>query len=105
VRSEVKKIDLATAVSLVRREILEAVAAADDEQLRFPVGEITLTFQVGITTSAKTEGKAKLWVLELGAEGGYSRETVQTVAVTLQPPVDAEGRPVKVADRAPQRPN
>jgi hypothetical protein len=101
----VKKIDLSTAVELVRRELHAAVAAGDGEQLRFPVGEITLTFQVGITTSASATGGVKLWVLELGAEGDYSRETIQTVTVTLQPPVDTHGRPVKVADRADRRPD
>ncbi|MFE2101665.1 trypco2 family protein, partial [Streptomyces sp. NPDC059468] len=44
-------------------------------------------------------GKVKFWVLELGAESGYGRETVQTVTLQLGPPVGRDGESVLVTSR------
>lgn len=45
------KIALADAVALIRQELLQAMAMPDAGRLRFPVGQITLSFQVGLTRS------------------------------------------------------
>ena len=38
----------------------------------------------------------KFWVVELGAEGSYTQESIQKVVVTLEPPIDRRGQPVRI---------
>jgi hypothetical protein len=99
-----RKISLAEAIAEVRRAIIESIEVGEDEQIRFPVGPVSLSFQCGLTTSGTTSGGVKLWVLELGTDGSYARETVQTITVTLEPPVGRDGRPIRVAGQSPQQP-
>jgi hypothetical protein len=65
---------------------------------------VQLEFHVGVKRSADAKGGVKFWVLELGGGGGYARETVQKVIVTLGAPVDRAGEPVRVADSSASRP-
>jgi hypothetical protein len=101
----VAKIALSQAVALVRKELLDALTAPNASGLRFPVGQITLSLQIGLTTSATGSAGMDLWVLELGAEGSYAKETVQTVSIVLEPPVTAEGEGIKIASRSEVLPN
>ncbi len=98
------QIGLVEAIAQVRRELAQAVTAGVDAGIQFPVGAVTLEFQVGVTRSVEASGGVKVWVLELGAAGEYAKETVHTLTVELQSPVDAQGRPIKVAARSDQRP-
>lgn len=97
------RLSLATAIAEVRRELRQAMDEADPD-FAFPVGQVTLSFQVGVTTSGSGSGKVKVWVLELGAEGSYARETIQTVAVVLEPPVDTAGNRLRVASERGELP-
>lgn len=98
------KVALADAVALVRQELLRAMATSDTTGLRFPVGQITLTFQVGLTRSGTGSAGLQLWVFELGAEGSVASETIQTVTVVLDPPVTRDGEGVKVHSSTAQLP-
>ncbi|GAB2781836.1 trypco2 family protein [Amycolatopsis magusensis] len=89
-------LELAATVAALRRELLDAAVAAEDESVLFPVGEITVEFQVTVTREAEANAGVKFWVLEAGAAGSVARERVHTVTVTLAPPVDRTGEPVKV---------
>jgi hypothetical protein len=92
-------IGLADALELLRGELAEAQEQAADHDIQFPIEKLTVEFKVGVTRSV--DGKAGFKVPFLGAElggaGGLSREGTQTVTLVLGPPVDSEGRPVKVA--------
>lgn len=99
-----RNITLAEAIAEVRRAIVEAIEAGENEQIRFPVGPVSLSFQCGMTTSGTASGGVKLWVLELGTDGSYAKETVQTITVTLEPPVGPDGQPIRVAGHSAQQP-
>ncbi|WP_141584446.1 trypco2 family protein [Actinomadura sp. WMMA1423] len=90
------ELGLAESIAALRDELLEALEAGRGSELGFGVGQIQLEFHVGVTRQGGASGKAKFWVLELGGDGSYRREEIQRVTVTLEPPVDADGRPVKV---------
>ncbi|MEV7122614.1 trypco2 family protein [Kitasatospora griseola] len=90
------RIGLTEAVAALQQELALAARAAMDNDLRFPVEGVTLEFQVAVTVDSQAGGKAKFWVLELGADAGYSRETVQTVTLKLGAPVQADGESVLV---------
>jgi hypothetical protein len=92
-----KQISLAETIAAVRAELAQAVQQGAGEDIQFPVGEVTLQFQVGVTRSAEGTAGVNVWVLELGGTGTYARESVQAVTVVLQPPVDPDGNPVKVS--------
>lgn len=99
-----QNIGLADAIDRVRRELADAVANAAGEDIHFPVGQVTLEFQVGLTRSASGSAGVNVWVVELGTEGEYAKESVQTVTVVLEPPVSADGRPVRVVARSDAEP-
>jgi hypothetical protein len=104
VRMAEVKIPLAQTIEAVRRELAESVRSAASKEIQFPVGDVTLEFQVGVTKSGEGSGGVNVWVFEVGASGSYSREHLQTVTITLGGPVDRQGRPIKVASDLPDKP-
>ncbi|MEV0565218.1 trypco2 family protein [Dactylosporangium sp. NPDC050588] len=98
------KIGLVETLDQIRRELSEAALAAQGADVQFPVGQVTLELQVGVTRSGEANAGVNVWVLGLGASGQYSKESVHTITVVLDPPVDAQGRPIKVAAAATARP-
>jgi hypothetical protein len=98
------KIGLPEAIEAVRAELRRAVVQGEDQDIQFSVGEVQLEFQVGVTREGTVDGKFNVWVLELGAGGSYAKESVQTVTLTLEPPVDAQGQPIKVRRRSAVKP-
>jgi hypothetical protein len=103
-RAAVAEIGLRETIDALRAELTAARAEAADAEVQFPVAGVQLEFHVGVTRSAEGKGGVKFWVLELGGGGSYARETIQKVVVTLGPPVDRAGVPVKVADPSTVRP-
>lgn len=91
------QIGLVDVVQALRAELARASELATDQAVQFPVGQITLEFQVGVTRNAEANGGIRFWVLELGASAGVAKESVQTVTIVLEPPVDAHGMPIKVS--------
>jgi Trypsin-co-occurring domain 2 len=100
----VDKIGLPETIEAVRAELRNAIAQAEGQELQFPVGGVQLEFQVGITREASGEGRLKVWVLELGAGVSYARESLQKVTITLDAPVDADGKSVRVIRRSHNKP-
>jgi hypothetical protein len=90
------ELGLAETIAALRGELVEAIEAADDADFGFDVGQIQLEFHVGVTRQGGGSGKVKFWVVELGGDGSYRREEIQRVTVTLEAPLDRDGRPVKV---------
>jgi Trypsin-co-occurring domain 2 len=98
------KIGLPETIEALRAELRQAVAEGQDQDIQFPVGEVQLEFQVGITREGNVDGKLNVWVLELGVGGSYAKESVQTVTLTLESPVDAQGQPIKIRRRSAEKP-
>jgi hypothetical protein len=98
------QIGLVDVVQALRSELARASAQAADADIRFPVGQITLEFQVGVTRSAEAQGGIRFWVLELGTAAGVATESVQKVTIVLEPPVDAYGQPIKVTSAETEKP-
>ncbi|SRR5258708_5297489 len=99
-----EKIGLAEVIDALRSELAVAVKKAQGQEIQFPIGSVQPEFQVGVTWDAEARAGVKFWVLELGASGNYANETVQKVTLSLEAPVDAEGRAVKVTRRLQQKP-
>jgi hypothetical protein len=96
---------LADALELLRAELATAQAEAAGKDIQFPIETLTVELKAGVTRSKS--GKAGFRIpfagAELGGSAGTDRETLQTITVVLGPPVDREGRPVKVARSSEQR--
>lgn len=97
--AEPEGIGLSEALEVLRAELAEAREKAAGHDVQFPIESLTVELKVGITRSVdgKAGFKVPLLGAELGASGQASREGTQTVTLVLGPPVDREGRPVKVA--------
>lgn len=99
-----ERIGLTDTIAALRSELAAAIAAAADEDVQFPVGHVELEFHVGVTKTADTRAGVKFWVVELGGGGQYAAESIQNVKVTLEPPVDRQGNPVKVTRDLDEKP-
>lgn len=98
-------LDLASAVAALRMELLEAMASSDPEiGVHFPVGEIVLTFQVVAGRQGDARAGVKFWVVEASTGGTLSKQETHTVTVTLKPPVDDDGQPIKINRKHAQLP-
>lgn len=98
------ELGLSEAIEEVREELRRAMISGAGEEIQFPVGQVTLEFQVGMRKTADGTGKIKVWVVEAGASAKVEHDDVQKVTVILQPPVDASGNPIKVAGGSQVRP-
>ncbi|MFC8350351.1 trypco2 family protein [Streptomyces sp. NPDC057280] len=98
------ELGLAEAVETIRDELRLAIAGAASD-IQFPVGQVTLEFQVGLKKTAEADGKVKVWVLQFGAGGKVEHDAVQKVTIVLEPPVDTNGDPIKVSSGSQSKPN
>ncbi|MFI1395800.1 trypco2 family protein [Streptomyces sp. NPDC020681] len=87
---------LAETVEALRAELARAAAAGAGSGFQFPLTGVQLEFHVAVTRTAEGSAGVKFWVVELGGAGGYAREEIQTVTVTLGAPVGPDGLPVKI---------
>lgn len=90
------RIGLPETIEALRAELREAIRQGQNEAVQFPVGGVQLEFQVGVTRESSADGKLKVWVVELGVSGTYTRESLHKLTITFDPPVDASGHPIKV---------
>lgn len=93
---------LASAIGVLRDELLSARAAAAGSDIQLPIESMTIELHVVATKSA--DGRVGFTVPVLGLElhGGGGREHVseQTVTVVFGGPVNRNGQPVKVASNS-----
>ncbi|MCT9081979.1 trypco2 family protein [Streptomyces fulvoviolaceus] len=80
-----EELELATAVQLVRDELLRASAAAAHENLRFEVGPIGMEFTVELRRDVTVKTGFKAWVVSADAEGKAGRTRTHKVSLTLVP--------------------
>ncbi|WP_432979457.1 trypco2 family protein [Dactylosporangium sp. CA-233914] len=98
------EIGLVEAIAKVRAELADAVAQAANESVQFPVGAVTIEFQVGVTKDGGANGGVRLWVLQLGGTTKYAKETVQTIRVELGAPVGPDGERILVNSQLAAKP-
>jgi hypothetical protein len=97
-------LDLAETIDALRQELAAAMAKGQGQAIQFPVGPAQLEVQLGVRKDATARGGVRFYVFELGADAGYSRETMQKLTLTLEAPVDETGQPIKVARRTDEKP-
>jgi Trypsin-co-occurring domain 2 len=90
-------LELAVAVATVRAELAKAAAAAQDEEIQFEVGEVTMEFAVEIRADASAKAGFTAWVITVGGEAGTGRTNSHRVTVSLNPHY-ANGERVNVSD-------
>jgi hypothetical protein len=92
-------VGLDEALAALRADLAAAQAEAAGSDLQFPVQSVTVELTVAVTESVDGKAGFRVPVLgaELGASGGREAASTQKLTVTLGPPADALGRPVKVA--------
>ena len=99
-----EQLELAETVEALRAELARAAAAGAGAGFQFPVAGVQLEFHVAVTKSGEGKAGVRFYVVELGGAGGYAREEIQRVTVTLGAPVDQNGNPVKIYRGSAQKP-
>jgi hypothetical protein len=95
------EIGLVDAIASLREELAAAADKGKNQDIQFPVGNIDLEFQVGVTRDVRAGGKLRFWVLELGTDAGYAAETVQKVKISLGA-VNAQNETLRIRRRTEQ---
>lgn len=82
---EDQEIGLAAALGAIRRELSQAVAAADAEgdTVRLTVTSLELELQTTLTRAADAEGGIRVYVISAGAKASETRSDVQTLRLQL----------------------
>ena len=89
-------------IDQLREELLALTETVKGEELSFAVESVDVELHVGVTKEATGGAKAKLWVLELGAEGKYGTERTQTIKLTLKPRLKGADGETETRNPAPQ---
>jgi Trypsin-co-occurring domain 2 len=91
-------IGLAGALQALRADIAVAQEEAKAAGLTFPVTSVTVELKA--TVSRQVDGKAGFRIplvnAELGGQGGWKSEMLQTITVVLGSPATGDGVPVRV---------
>ncbi|GIG91175.1 hypothetical protein Pen02_61110 [Plantactinospora endophytica] len=100
-----QKIGLAAALGAIRRELAEAMEAAEAEggPVRLGVSSLELELQTTLTRAGDVEGGIKVYVISAGARASESRSDVQTLRIQLDART-AGGDPVQTNDRVRRPP-
>lgn len=99
-----EKLQLAETMEALRAELARAAEAGAESGLQFPVTGVQLEFHVGITRSGEGNAGVRFWVVELGGSGSYTQEEIQTVTITLGPPLDHNGESVRIHQSTADKP-
>lgn len=78
-------IELAEMIEQLRRELTTAMAAGQDEELRFALGPVELEAAVVVERSGTAGTKIRFWVVEAAADGRKAATTTHRVTLTLEP--------------------
>lgn len=96
-------IELAEMIAQLRGELAAAMAAAEDEELRFELGPVQLEAEFAVQRSAGADGRIRFWVVEAGASGQQATGTTHRVTLSLEPRVrGSDQRPWVSGDQAPR---
>jgi len=79
------RIPLAGVIGALRAELLEAVRAGENEDIRFALGTVDLEFHVAVEKKHEGSGGIKFWIMSVGVGGSSSIAETQTVKLSLTP--------------------
>ena len=96
-------IGLADAIAELRKELSQALAAGEGEEVRFKLGEVELEFNLEVKREGGAGGGVRFWVVSLEAKGGLARATQHRIKLKLQPE-GAGGEELRVRDQPPREP-
>ncbi|WP_220451572.1 MULTISPECIES: trypco2 family protein [Streptomyces] len=98
-------IGLAAALGAIRRELAQAMDAAETEggPVRLSVSSLELELQTTLTRSGGVNGGIKVHVISAGAQRTQGRSDVQTLRLQLDART-LDDEPVKTADTLSRRP-
>ncbi len=97
-------VELDEALEILRRQLASAHLRAAGTDFQFPVETVTVELKVAVTRSADGKAGFRVPILgaELGGSGSWAAESIQTVTLTLGPPVNRDGTPQRVASQSDQ---
>jgi hypothetical protein len=87
------RIGLKETIENLRSELSKSIVAAEDESLRFRVGEVTLELQLEVERATCGSGGIQFWVVSLSGEASKASTFTHKLSLSLTP-VTADGRPV-----------
>ncbi len=98
-------IGLAAALGAIRRELAQAMDAAQTEggPVRLSVSSLELELQTTLSRSGEVNGGIKVHVISAGAQRTEGRSDVQTLRLQLDAQTPG-GRPVSAGDTMSRRP-
>jgi hypothetical protein len=86
-------VGLAEAIRELRRELTEAMAEGQDQQIRFELGPVEMEFLLEITKAAEGDAGVRFWVISLGGKGSVSSGSTHRVNLSLTPRKHSPGAP------------
>ncbi|GCB53475.1 hypothetical protein SNL152K_10832 [Streptomyces sp. NL15-2K] len=101
------EVPLAEAITDLRRELQQAMAAGEGEPLKFELDSVVLELEVGVATKGNADAKVGLWsVLTLGSSAEHTRGSLHKLTLTLSPRLaDAPDKNVLVGDQVAEVPS
>lgn len=78
-------VGLAEAIEALRAELVQAMASAPVEGVRFRPGPVELTVEAALTKNVGGKAGIKWWLIEAGGEASRESVVTQTLTITLQP--------------------
>ncbi|MGW5351439.1 trypco2 family protein [Streptomyces sp. NPDC004031] len=93
-------VDVADAVAALRHELTAAMAAAEEQALRFEVAGVEMEFDVVVRRSGGGSGAVNLGVVTLGGQQTVGRDDRHRLLVKLNPRDAVTGRAVEISGRA-----
>ncbi|MGY1695398.1 trypco2 family protein [Geodermatophilus sp. SYSU D00814] len=78
-------VTLNEAIGELRRELAASVLSAQDEGIRFEVGEIEVEFSVTVEREIGASGGVKFWVVNAEANATSNRSATHRILVPLTP--------------------
>jgi hypothetical protein len=94
--ADVEAVSLADLIYQLRSDLSRAAWQGESKEPKFLVGPIELELSVVVDSSRKGGGSAKLWVLDVSAEGTRSQQMSHRIKLSLQP-VGPDGLPSKIS--------
>ncbi|WP_179500075.1 trypco2 family protein [Streptomyces sp. WZ.A104] len=93
-----KAVELADVITQLRSELSRAMAAGDDDEIRFQAEKLELELTVGVERSLEPGVKVRFWVLDAQSSARAAHMTTQRITLTLQPVRgDAPDSPVLIS--------
>ncbi|MFF4605364.1 trypco2 family protein [Streptomyces sp. NPDC001339] len=93
-------IELASVIRDLREELKQAITAAEDEELRFELGQIELEVSVALERTGHAGAKVRFWVVESGADATVGALSTQHIKLSLQPTLKRSDRPLLISGPA-----